>query len=129
MGTGQIADRRDLCGSKALSSTVGYFHYLTCPQRGPPLREGANGDRSGDRSNCGPTRFMRLESTKFYSRILPLFDLSPTRPPLRGQGDRSNCGPTRFMRLESTKLYSRILPLFDLSPTRPLVPRFFPYQS
>jgi hypothetical protein len=44
------------------------------------VQEGANGDRSGDRSNCGPTRFMRLESTKLYSRILPLFDLSPTRP-------------------------------------------------
>jgi hypothetical protein len=57
-------------------------------QREPMGTEGANGDRSNIEppkkrsTGCEPTRFMRLESTKLLtvccSRILPLFDLSPT---------------------------------------------------
>jgi hypothetical protein len=64
--------------------------FIFLAMYGQTRREGANGDRSWDRSNIeppkkrstgrGPTGFMRLESTKLYSRILPLFDPSPTRP-------------------------------------------------
>src|ERR1700693_3405964 len=66
-GTGQIADRRDLCGSKALSSTVGYFHYLTCPQRGHHCEVRGTGQIADRRDLCGSKA---LSSTVAYCHYL-----------------------------------------------------------
>src|ERR1700693_3733748 len=66
-GTGQIADRRDLCGSKALSSTVGYFHYLTCPQRGHHCEVRGTGQTADRRDLCGSKA---LSSTVGYFHYL-----------------------------------------------------------